>query len=162
MSNCKKFSTVVVDNIVPGRDGVITVNPLVAGAVRTSGTVWTSYTTDSTISGSAIVGGGIDNMGSSGTITLTLPSAAEVIAAFEDCGIVLTAGMGFWVMGANYFQNYINLISSPTIYHDSMPDGVNNKPVNPVRCFYMLFRVLNVTAGSQSMSVFTLNGGVSI
>lgn len=152
MSNCKKFSVLSVDNIVPGRNGsgMINVGTHLAGTTRAANVTWGTHAATGTVSASEIVGGGLINTGATGVIALTMPTAAAVIAAFADAGIDIRVGMNFTVIVTAAAAFAITMTPSASITFDSAAATV---AVASQKSALFTFRVASVTVGSEAIVI---------
>lgn len=150
MSNCKKFSVLAVDYIVPNDNGVIVVGSQITSAARTDNVTWTHYTATGNVSATALVGGGIDNTGAAGDIVLTLPSAAAVIAALAEIGVTASAGMSFSVWLATNANHTVTVTASASITFENAATTVETAGQ---RSATFLFRVASVVSGAESIVV---------
>lgn len=157
MSNCKKFGILSVDNVVPGRsgNGMITVGSHLAGSARVANVTWTNHTTTGNVAATELIGGGLGNTGASGNITLTLPSAASVIAAFADTGIDAFVGMTFTVPVTSFAAHSTTIAASTSITFDNAAASV---AVASQKSASFLFRVASITSGAESIVVDSIVG----
>lgn len=154
MSGCKKFSTLSVDSIVPGKscNGMVSVGPKVAGNLRYANINWTQYPASATISAAALIGGGIGNAGAvppgqgEDPHTLTMPSAATIIAGFRAAGINLAPGMMFSVLFDVFaLVPYVVFASSSV----TLDGNVDNFAIEA--CATVWFRVTSIIPGHEAI-----------
>lgn len=155
MSNCRKFGILSVDNVVPGRSGAITVGAHLAGTARIANITWTNHTATGNVAAAELVGGGLGNTGASGNIVLTLPSAANVIAAFADTGVDAFVGMTFTVPVTCFAAHSTTISASSSITFDNAAASV---VVSSQKSASFLFRVASITVGAESIVVDSIVG----
>ena len=155
MSNCKKFSIVVVDNIVPGRNGMVVVGSSMAGSTRISNLVWTNYTSTGTATAASIIGGGIGNTGAGAGITLTLPNAADVLTAIEDAGIAPYGGMTFTLQLTALAAFSLTVSPSASITFDNAAASL---VLPSQKSASLLLRVTSITSGAEAIVIDSIVG----
>jgi hypothetical protein len=111
-------------------------------------TVNTIAITTNPVPASALVNSEILNTGAVGNISLTLPSAAGILAAFAAEGVVLNSGNTFDVKITAAAAHSITVLPSATV---TTMSGSVSFVLAASRAGLLTFRVLDSTASSESM-----------
>lgn len=103
----------------------------------------------STLAASALINSKITNTGAAGGISLTMPTAAAVLAAFSASGVLLYVGDTFQVRVTAVVAQSITLLPSASV---TVASGAANVVIGASKSAVVTFTVLSNTVGAEAIS----------